>query len=868
MSARPQLPQVTWPPPNPATGGVAPRAALFRASEASINQQTMRFVPRGTPIRVVLGEDRLGALVVNALPHGSWWVVDCLWCWDRPGCEGVQSITLNDAALPASVQVTHYDGTQTVPDPWLAAAFAAQGESYTDVLSGWCRSVVRVPVSLVNEGGVPTIHAVVRGVKAYDERSGLTVWTDNPSVLTAAYIENADWGMARSVDHSTVPAAANANDEDVGGEPRRRLGMTIARQVAVEDMLESLRTYAGCWVIGGADGAQLIPDRPIATFTDIGDGTAIKLRHVDETEKRSRSAAPTLLRVWYTDRREIPWRRSYAEVKHPLLDSGGVPYLDSDVRLPGIPSYSQAVREGTERINHLKLSDLTVRYGLFDEGVRFRPGDGVRLTCAPAALSAKPLRIFSADGGLGDWDFVAKEYDPAAYSDAVGTEPTYGDTVLADPTKPQPPENLALAEEVFEQGGDSYATRIRATWSPPSTFPWAARYRVNVLAGSLVVDSGTVEAVDTLAFRSVALTEGVTYQVDVKTISSSGTPSAEISDTLTAQGKALPPPAVTGLTGFESGGEVRLWWDAAIDVDIRRYEVRWVAPGGTWDNAEVIDQVDALRIVTRDVPEGTWDFHVRAVDSVPQYSPSSTPIEIEVTLDDGAFLVDSSQLDTFALVNAAEVIGDMAAEARRFVSTDGVPWHTKFPAAMNTYTQPLLSYFDSAASSITLPSGAAGFDFGQSLSGNWSGELTASAIKGAVLEELGLDNGAGFTDYTPMVAKVTARFARVQASAAAGSVFAVDVPRASVRVAAVGRKFKGSATSSASGPTTIFIVDQVGEIAAFNGPVTITPGGTTAASYTVDNYQVGANPSFDVRLFDAAGNQDARDFGYGGEAIG
>lgn len=856
MGGRLFLPDVDWPVPNPSTGGVAPRPALFRAASGSEpgRQQTMRFVPEGSPIRVILGEMRVSALLLNAIASGDYLYMQCLWCWDEPGNEGVQSITMNDEAVPTGVSVVHYDGgAGNVLDPWLSAAFTANGKTYADTLPGWCYTVAKVPVSIAGTGGLPQFAAVVRGVKAYDERSSLTVWTDNPSLLTARYVSDANWGMGVTVDHSTLPDCADANDETVGGDKRRRLGLAIEEDTDVADMLEALRTYAGCWVLTGQDGARFVPDRPLVSLTAIGDGTAIKIRSIDETEKRGRHEAPTLVRVWYTDRTVTPWRRHYAEAKHPLLDSGGVPYLASEVRLWGIPNYSQALREAIERLNKLRLSDLTVRYGLFDEGVQFEPGDGVTLTSGIAALAAKPLRIFSRSGGLGDWDFVVAEYDPLAYSDAVGTDPTFEDTNLASPSNPQPPGVLNLAEEQFQRSYGEADTRIVATWTAPSNFPWVGEYLVNVIDGAVVVWSGRTTA-DDLAFRTGAIQEGKTYQVDVYTISRNGTQSAAASDTILALGDQLPPGDVTVLTGIAANGEIHLSVGGIVDKNLAGYSVRFVSVAGDWSAAtefafEAARSGIGAYVRSKRVPAGTWDILVKGLDTLGNYSANAKRMTLTVPAPDDSSLLDSYVFDTPSLTLLTE---DRIVPwgPRHWISDAGDPL-----GYGHADTDDSTGVFDdlgtlpwavprSGGDSVWL---SEDWDIGQEIAGDWRATVDYTDLSGTatITLQLSLD-GVGWDDYVGGVAKASSRFARIEVRSA--GVFRVE-DSVRIDVVAETRDEYIETTSSSSGATVITLSGEY----AKRVEITVEISATGPRNWTIGTVTLGAGITnqFEIYVFDS-----------------
>ena len=830
------LPDQNW--------SVASKAALQAAGSGTASERQAALAAEGARIPIVYGRDRRGALVANIVPTGAYVYVVCVWALGE--IEAVESVTMSDKPLPASCGVTHYLGTpgQTV-NAGLASAFAANGISYADALPGIAYSVIMAPVGL--DGFDPlSIAAVIKGTKVYDPRTGLTAWSDNPALALAHFVSAIE---GRTVAWSSVTATANACEETVGGQPRRRIGLSLAQPQVCATWREALRTYAGCFLVQRDDGIHLIPDRPaspVQTFAHTNGDIA----KIGPLRKRARADAPTVVKIKWTDTSATPWRDRTATAYAPGVIAGTVERRESEVSLPGIQSASQAQREAIERLNKLWLADLSFSLDVFDDGMQIEPGDVVSVS-HPLGLVEKGMRVGGIDNtGPGRWALQLVEYDPAVYSDAVVTNPSTPDTALPSPSEPPPVPSLAVSEELTQLQDGTWTSRIRATWSAPA-YPWVSGYRIDVRSGGVVVYTGTASRTAT-SWPSPPVQERVHHQIDVFVLSAVGAESVSASATITPDGKYLLPGNVPSLTGYEVGGEVRLRWEPATDIDIWRYEIRWGAVGVAWDDAARLDRVDALSLVSRDVPAGTWNFLVCALDSVGQYSPAPARRTITVTLDNAAFLVDQHAFSTPSVTGMVEYNFGPTDTQRRWVTDDGTPWNTKFPAALNTYTDHLASYSAGSAWQ-TEP-----HDFGLSLSGNWAGEMSVTAITGTHTDYLDLSpDGSAWTPNAGLSAKTGARFARLRSTTAGA--MAVTLPTASVRIDAVPRTEEGTGTSSASGAVTITLS---GSYAAAKGLPQISIGGTTFATAVVDNIIVGTTTSFDVYVFDASENLISRPFGW------
>lgn len=405
----------------------------------------------GSVPSVVYGEAIVTGRVLNVLAAsgGSNLVVQVVWALGP-----IQSIDLplyKDRALPGGATVTHYLGTasQTV-DSTMVSAMAAQSITYTSALAGIAYSVFVVPISGFD--GSLKFTARVRGRLLYDPRKDSTVsggsgshrlatpstweYSDNPALADADWLRSDVYGCGVSVDWVSVIAAANANDALIGSpaEKRRVIGLEIDSARPVADVSEALRAYAGVWHVHTqasttAGAVKLVPDADAAAVASYSHASGQILRF-GPLQARDISSAPTAVEVVYTDVSKRPTRDAYARASVPGAGST-LPLRLSQVRLPGITRYSQALREATERLNKLRLGDLTAGIEFLDEGIRHEVGDIINIT-HPVGVTAKPFRISEPPQlvATGRWRAALVEHDPAVYSTTVQTAPSIPDTAL------------------------------------------------------------------------------------------------------------------------------------------------------------------------------------------------------------------------------------------------------------------------------------------------------------------------------------------------------------------------------------------------------------------------------------------------------
>ena len=829
------------------TGSVATRTDLESVA-SSPSESQVQVAAENAPLRIVYGRTRIGAQIADVLTHGSFLVIVAVWCEGEIGA--VESVEVNDAAVPSGVTITSYTGTagQTV-DATLVAAYASHGVTFNDAFAGIAYSVVKVASGTVD--GFPNLAAIIQGRKVYDPRTTLTAYSDNPALALADFIESTSYGMARDVNWASVETAADFCDETVGTEKRRLIGLVLDNVSPTRQWLEALRTYAGCWI--GVEGSEirLIPDTPgssVMSFTDANIvAGSLKLK------KRGVQQVPTLVEIRYTDTTLTPWAERPAVARQAGVDEGTTPRRESQVSLPGVQRYSQAYREAIERLNKLTLSDLEADFVAFDEALAVQVGDIVDVTHS-IGLSAKLMRVLAirADSP-GRWRISASEYDPGAYSDTVQAEPVFEDTDLPSPAAPPALSGFAVTEEVYQLENGIYSSRLALTWTA-AEYAYLDAYRVEVYRLGLLIDtSTTLEA----AYRTGPVQESVEYVCKVASISATGALGEWSQINFTPAGKALIPGNVPSLTTFEVGGTVYVSWQPAVDIDIWRYEVRYGSTAGTWDTATLIDRVDALRLTTSEIAAGTWRFYVKALDSVGQYSTTAATSDVTVTSDSNSFFVDAYDQNNPTLTNMASFSLDRCGLCTHYVSEDGVMAATKFPNQADTYTNVAATY---QASQTSTWLGEANDDFGQVLSGQWTATATVAALAGTLTSYIGLsDDGSSWTYTAGLSLKDTGRFARLKHETTTTSVLKVTVPTQRIRLDAIPREEVGSGTSSATLATTITLDNAYTAVKSLS----ITPAGSTNARIAVyDNVTMGAPSSFDVYIFDAADTQVACDFYY------
>lgn len=412
-----------------------PPAGTLNGTGVSAAKRQLAAAAERAVVPLVYGEDRISGLILNVLSAAGTpgtLLVQVLWCH---ACTSINDLRLNDAVLPIGASATHYTGTQTGTDATLAAAFTAQGLSGLLPLTGFAYSVVAMPAALFD--GQINLTARIRGRKVYDPSYDSTAggvgsqrladpstwaWSDVPAACLADFLANATYGAGVAVDWASVRTTSLANRTIVPGtlsEQRRVLGVSFTAPASTADIAETLRAYAGCFLLPGASGVRLVPDQDASAVASYRHAYG-EIANIGALELRDLSQAPTAVEVIYTDTSAIPWRDASAIAQ---LSGAGTtkPWRLSQVRLPGIQRYGQALREANERLNKLWVNDIATTLEVFDTGIRHDVGDIVTVD-HPLGLSSTAMRI--TDVGMsapGRWQLGLVRHSASAYSDAVAS---------------------------------------------------------------------------------------------------------------------------------------------------------------------------------------------------------------------------------------------------------------------------------------------------------------------------------------------------------------------------------------------------------------------------------------------------------------
>lgn len=368
-------------------------------------------------IPIVFGETVVTGRIFQVDYSDPEWTVGVLWCMGEQSV--VPEIYLDGANPLDGVVINTYRGTlEQQVDPLLAGAVANYNfrmrVNRNGVMRGICYSVIQY--TNTHYSSRPRFSALVRGV----------VNTSNPVRAIQYLIEDPVEGFGETVDSTTFNSAADWCDEILDdARPRRQLGLALDERKSIEQWIEILSGYARCWVFPEHGIWQCIADRPTTPSTTIYREDYQKDSLI--LSQRRATNSPQSVIVEYEKLQNGIRIKGEAQATLPNVER--VERI-SRVKMPGIHSYSEALRQATERLNEFNLG----------KKIQFRGGpDLVQHTFGDVVsveLPDKTQRVIRIDrpavGGGSNWTLSGHEYDDSVYSDEATTAPdlTIGDVVI------------------------------------------------------------------------------------------------------------------------------------------------------------------------------------------------------------------------------------------------------------------------------------------------------------------------------------------------------------------------------------------------------------------------------------------------------
>jgi hypothetical protein len=222
-------------------------------------------------------------------------------------CESIEQVYFNDEVVTfdsvtdiadsfpyedvARAQFFKGDDNQQSPADLIDdTQFLARGRwTATERLRGISHLYLRLEYDDAYEGGIPSISAVVKGVKVYDPRLDTTEggsgshrkgdpttweWSENPALILAWYLtyyrERGGYGLPwGKIDIAALVTAANICDESVNGKPRYTCNGVVDTSMAPGDIIQRIAASMAGNVIWPQGIATIIAGSFVTPFMQI-----------------------------------------------------------------------------------------------------------------------------------------------------------------------------------------------------------------------------------------------------------------------------------------------------------------------------------------------------------------------------------------------------------------------------------------------------------------------------------------------------------------------------------------------------------------------------------------------------------------------
>lgn len=337
--------------------------------------------------------------------------------------------------------------------------------------------------------------------------------------------------------------------------------------------------------------------------------------------------------------------KSWQQVDTPLITNSTYQAWDNgeqiitNIQLPMTGSSTRAQRIAKLHMDRSRQG-ITVSFPSNWSVMKYSVRDNLQVSISSMGWVNKEFIITSMSTDLMNGvTLLLQEESSAAYSwnstDEIHGDPA-PDTNLPNLTTVQPPTNVTLTT-----GTSVLAIRLDGTVFSRILVEWTAPDDMFVQNGGTIniqykktsdnnyIDNGFVPGDQTFDYI-LDVQDGVAYDVQIRALNFRGSSSSwvQVLDTVVI-GKTAPPSDVPSITVGQNGNTVVLASGAIDDLDLAGYEYRYGPVGSAWSTLIFIETANSRpgnggAVTTSDVPPGTWDFAVKAIDTTGNYSVNDT----------------------------------------------------------------------------------------------------------------------------------------------------------------------------------------------------------------------------------------------------
>jgi len=513
-------------------------------------------------------------------------------------------------------------------------------------------------------GGIPQVHALVKGKKIYNPNldgsitggsgshrqntSSTWEYSDNPIYQLLDYLRNTTYGMSIAdgyfdsnfADWQTAGDVCDVNITPYSGADEIDLMDSHAVIDTSRKAIENVKTFlTGCRGIlnyTSGDYKVLVETTGSASITltedNIIGGISVSSKSKNSRYNRVLVAFINPNKNYQSDEVQYPPIDDSAEAsadQHANMKTadGGI-VLEGRFDFPTITNPYQA-REMAEIILRRSRSSLDVSLKADGNALELSIGDIVNITHATTGFSAKPFRVQGMSIGSDmTASLTLSEHQDSYYTFGTQTAvATIPDTTLPNPFSVSPPASVTLTDELILYNEGTALTRLNITvGASPDKFTqyYQIETKLSTESDYKIIAKGTQ-----LKYEMLNVIDDKTYNVRVKSINGFGVSSSYTSASRLIVGATEPPADVNNFSiNMQGSNQMQLNWDAVADLDVSYYEIRYqnVTSGGQWNKSNNWLQVPRTSGTTKTTNAKTGAFLIKAVDKLGNESNNETII--------------------------------------------------------------------------------------------------------------------------------------------------------------------------------------------------------------------------------------------------
>ena len=513
-------------------------------------------------------------------------------------------------------------------------------------------------------GGIPSVHAVVKGKKIYNpnldgtltggsgshraDTSSTWEYSDNPVYQLLDYLRNTRYGMgiangyfdSNFADWQTAGDVCDANITPYSGADQIDLidshAVVDTSKKCIENVKDFLTGCRGYLNYTAGEYKVLVETSGSASITltedNIIGGIGVSSKNKNERYNRVIVTFINPNKNYQVDEAQFPpvddSALTSADQHSTMKTADNGILLEGRFDFPSITSPYQA-QEMAEIILRRSRSSLDVSLTADANAMELAVGDIVNITHATPSFSAKAFRVLSVtlnpDSSVS---LQLTEHQDSYYTFGTQTAvATIPDTTLPNPFSVVAPASLTLTDELILYNEGTAITRLNIVVGA-STDKFVQYYQVEAKL-STETDYKIIGKGTQLNYEMLNVIDDKTYNVRVKAINSLGVSSSYTSANRLIVGATEPPNDVENFSvNMQGSNQMQLNWDAVSDLDVSYYEIRYqnVTSSAQWNKSNNWLQVPRTSGTTKTTNAKTGAFLIKAVDKLGNESNNETII--------------------------------------------------------------------------------------------------------------------------------------------------------------------------------------------------------------------------------------------------